>query len=116
MNAAIERRPTLRKATVADDVVAGLTTAPAAPAAPTPARSATPPRPAATSESALAPVPVRRGPGRPRSRKRMEPFSSKLEIGLRDEVDAYVDRYGESYVDLLDRALRAVIASPPPQQ
>ena len=46
----------------------------------------------------------------------MEPFSSKLEIGLRDEVDAYVDRYGESYVDLLDRALRAVIASPPPQQ
>lgn len=44
----------------------------------------------------------------------MEPFSSKIEISLRDDVDAYAAKYGESYVDLLDRALRAAIAQPPP--
>ena len=53
---------------------------------------------------------VRRGPGRPRSRRRMEPFSSKLEIGLRDMVDEYLGMTGESIVDLLDRALRNEIA------
>jgi hypothetical protein len=60
-----------------------------------------------------APV-VRRGLGRPRARRRMEPFSSKIEISLRDDVDRYAAKYGESYVDLLDRALRAAIAQPTP--
>ncbi|MDA8438637.1 MAG: hypothetical protein M0Z51_07230 [Propionibacterium sp.] len=44
----------------------------------------------------------------------MEPFSSKIEIGLRDQVDAYVSEHGESIVDLLDRALRDVITKQPP--
>lgn len=52
----------------------------------------------------------RRGPGRPRSRRRMEPFSSKLELGLRDDLDAYLAISGESIVDFLDRALRNEIA------
>ena len=113
MTPPIERRSTLRKADVVDDVVAGLTAQ-----TPTPAQEPVewpgatqvprPPSPAAQ--------PPRRGPGRPRGRRRMEPFSSKIEISLRDEVDAYAARYGESYVDLLDRALRAAIATPPPGQ
>lgn len=49
---------------------------------------------------------VRRGPGRPRSKRRMEPFSSKIEINLRDEVDAYIDEHGGSIVDFLDEAFR----------
>ncbi|WP_286158890.1 hypothetical protein [Arthrobacter sp. EpRS71] len=36
----------------------------------------------------------------------MEPFSSKIEIGLRDELDAYSMRYGITITDLLDEALR----------
>jgi hypothetical protein len=48
----------------------------------------------------------RPGPGRPRSKRRMEPFSSKIEIGLRDELDAYSTRYGITITDLLDEALR----------
>lgn len=50
--------------------------------------------------------PRRPGPGRPRSKRRMEPFSSKIEIGLRDELDAYSMRYGITITDLLDEALR----------
>lgn len=53
--------------------------------------------------------PVRRGPGRPRSKRRMEPFSSKLEIELRDAIDAYLFKHGGTLVDLLDEALRARI-------
>jgi uncharacterized protein (DUF4415 family) len=109
----IERRPTLSKARVSDDVVAGLTGAeraltfvPAAPAQAAEERTRV--------AAAKAPAAPRRGPGRPRSRRRMEPFSSKIEISLRDDVDAYCVRWGESYVDLLDRALRAAIAQPPP--
>ena len=50
---------------------------------------------------------TRRGPGRPRSRRRMEPFSSKVEIGLRDAVDQYLaDRPGLTIVDFLDEAFR----------
>lgn len=113
MTPPIERRSTLRKADVVDDVVAGLTAPPATPVQePTEAPAATP----STRRAPAAPEPPRRGPGRPRGRRRMEPFSSKIEISLRDDVDAYAARYGESYVDLLDRALRAVIAAPPPDR
>jgi hypothetical protein len=48
----------------------------------------------------------RLGPGRPRSKRRMEPFSSKIEIELRDEMDAYVDANGLSIIDFLDEAIR----------
>jgi hypothetical protein len=44
----------------------------------------------------------------------MEPFSSKIEIGLRDLVDAYLAETGETITDLLDRALRAAITEPEP--
>lgn len=48
--------------------------------------------------------------GRPRSRRRMEPFSSKIEMGLRDELDAYLAETGETVVDFLDRAIRDRLA------
>lgn len=120
----IERRPTLQRAKVSDDVVGELLATPAAAVAaatvPAPAPTARKPRASrgATSQprTAAAPPAVavapHRGPGRPRGRRRMEPFSSKMEIGLRDQVDAYLGESGESIVDLLDRALRAAIANP----
>lgn len=58
---------------------------------------------AAPAESA---APQRRGPGRPRSKRRMEPFSSKIEIGLRDEVDAYLLEHGGTIIDFMDEAFR----------
>ena len=36
----------------------------------------------------------------------MEPFSSKIEIGLRDEMDAYIEEYGITITDFLDEAIR----------
>lgn len=48
----------------------------------------------------------RPGPGRPRSKRRMEPFSSKIEIDLRDEMDDYVAEHGLSIIDFLDEAVR----------
>jgi hypothetical protein len=51
-----------------------------------------------------------RGPGRPRSKRRMEPFSSKIEMGLRDEVDAYLAENGGTIIDFLDGALRDRLA------
>ena len=46
------------------------------------------------------------GPGRPRSKRRMEPFSSKIEIELRDELDAYIEAHGITITDFLDEAIR----------
>lgn len=46
------------------------------------------------------------GPGRPRSKRRMEPFSSKIEIELRDELDAYIEASGITIIDFLDEAIR----------
>lgn len=46
------------------------------------------------------------GPGRPRSKRRMEPFSSKIEIELRDELDAYIESHGITITDFLDEAIR----------
>lgn len=124
MNAAIERRVTLTKRPVSDDVVAGLTgmEPPTAPApSPEVARPPVQVVPASTPKvrRQVVPPPVpaqRRGPGRPRGRRRMEPFSSKIEIGLRDELDAYLAEHGESIVDFLDRVIRAGIAEPPPDE
>lgn len=74
--------------------------------------SAPAPEPAKPQESPPEPVgatddvePIRRR-GRPRSRRRMEPFSSKIEMGLRDELDAYLAETGETVVDFLDEAIR----------
>lgn len=49
---------------------------------------------------------VRPGPGRPRSKRRMEPFSSKIEINLRDNLDEYLAEHGMTVVDFLDQAIR----------
>lgn len=46
------------------------------------------------------------GPGRPRSKRRMEPFSSKIEIELRDELDAYIQATGITIIDFIDEAIR----------
>lgn len=88
---AIERKP-LKKAP-ARDVVEAFTATPAEPDA---------------EAQVVAPSPAvpTRGPGRPRSKRRMEPFSSKIEIGLRDQVDAYLVENGGTIIDFLDEALR----------
>jgi len=115
----IERRATLKKAPQSDDVVADLVGATPRPQAVAPAAAA--PQTAlpavdtsehVTATPTVAPA-IRRGPGRPRSRRRMEPFSSKIEMSLRDQVDEYLASTGESIVDLLDRALRDAIAEIP---
>lgn len=54
---------------------------------------------------------VRPGPGRPRSKRRMEPFSSKIEISLRDELDDYLAQHGMTVVDFLDQAIREHLKS-----
>ncbi|MGA1813692.1 hypothetical protein VH571_15025 [Frondihabitans sp. 4ASC-45] len=92
---AIERKP-LKKAP-ARDVVEAFT--------------ANPEQPQSAGQAAsAAPAVPSRGPGRPRSKRRMEPFSSKIEIGLRDEVDAYLAENGGTIIDFLDEALRARLA------
>lgn len=111
----LERRSTLAKAPSVD-VVAALTTA-----APEPpelaatrlqeAEATVASRDAsASTPDGIGTVKVRRGPGRPRSRRRMEPFSSKIEIGLRDLVDVYLDEHDMTIVDFLDEALRDRLA------
>jgi hypothetical protein len=37
----------------------------------------------------------------------MEPFSSKIEITLRDRMDRYVDEHDMTLVDFIDEAVRA---------
>jgi hypothetical protein len=95
----IERR-TLQKAPQRD-VVESFTT----PA--TDSRAELAPAPPVRDELPMAPAQAtRRGPGRPRSTRRMEPFSSKIEISLRDQVDAYIEEHGGTMVDFLDAAIR----------
>lgn len=36
----------------------------------------------------------------------MEPFSSVIEIGLHDEIDAYLDEQGGTFVDFMYEAFR----------
>lgn len=100
----VERKSSIRKAPAAD-VVDILTSR---------AVEADPPTPAPTttrSESRqvdVNPVTTVRGPGpgRPRSKKRMEPFSSKIEIALRDELDSYIQASGITIIEFLDEAIR----------
>lgn len=95
----IERK-TLQKAPQRD-VVEAFTT----PAKDSPVEVA--PSPTVRNEPPTTPAPVnRRGPGRPRSTRRMEPFSSKIEISLRDQLDAHIAEHGGTMVDFLDEAIR----------
>ena len=41
----------------------------------------------------------------------MEPFSSKIEINLRDDLDAYLAESGVTITDFLDEAIREKLAS-----
>ena len=75
----------------------------------------TPPQPVSTptnqaklgrDEATPTHAPTRRGPGRPRSARRMEPFSSKIEMSLRDQLDEYISEHGGTMVDFLDEAIR----------
>lgn len=93
---AIDRKSSIRKAPLAD-VVDVLTsgTETKSPVDQTPAT--------APSESVTRRGP---GPGRPRSKRRMEPFSSKIEIGLRDDLDAYLEASEMTIIDFLDEAIR----------
>ncbi len=100
----VERKSAIRKAPAADvvDVLTSrsdsrqaLSTEPARAPSPEPLEVA----PRASSNR-------RPGPGRPRSKRRMEPFSSKIEIELRDEMDDYVAEHGLSIIDFLDEAVR----------
>ncbi|MDQ0636376.1 hypothetical protein QFZ40_004347 [Arthrobacter pascens] len=101
---AVERKSSIRKAPAAD-VVDVLTSTKAETADPKPdAEPATEARAVkAPPASAVTKGP---GPGRPRSKRRMEPFSSKIEIELRDEMDAYIEAAGLTITDFLDEAIR----------
>ena len=112
--AAIERR-TLKKAPPVD-VVEAFTQSAAPVREPDPAPASAETTASGSRQSVPAgqrsdaePAAVRRGPGRPRSKRRMEPFSSKLDMELRDSIDAYLFEHGGTLVDLLDEALRARI-------
>lgn len=93
---AVERKSSLRKAPVVD-VVDSLTSG----------TEASNPNAVGASPARQQPVATRGpGPGRPRSKRRMEPFSSKIEIELRDELDAYIEATGITITDFLDEAIR----------
>lgn len=86
--AAPARKPA-RKAQL-DDVVDGIVPPPA---------SGTDGKPAAAEVEVVRPV------GRP-PKKWLVPFSSKIEIELRQELDAHLEETGATIVDFLDVAIR----------
>ena len=94
--ATIDRKSSIRKAPAAD-VVESLTQQSATP----PVLAMIEPTPSDTQTGGVRP-----GPGRPRSKRRMEPFSSKIEINLRDSLDDYLAMQGMTVVDFLDEAFR----------
>ena len=100
----VERKSAIRKAPAADvvDVLTSRSDSKEAPSRePLRAQSPEPLQDASRSSSSR-----RRGPGRPRGKRRMEPFSSKMEIELRDEMDDYVAEHGLSIIEFLDEAVR----------
>ena len=100
---AIDRKSSLRKAP-AIDVVDSLTAGAEASVPKDDALAVSGSRvPMVRQEAAATRGP---GPGRPRSKRRMEPFSSKIEIELRDELDAYIEAHGITITDFLDEAIR----------
>ena len=103
--ATVARKSSIRKAPAAD-VVESLTQPSINPSA---AETITEPAGQHVSQAAVSTERqeiVRPGPGRPRSKRRMEPFSSKIEINLRDNLDEYLAEHGMTVVDFLDQAIR----------
>ena len=108
---ALERKSSIRKAPSAD-VVEVLTSPESAKEAGPRLDSEPQPQSKYAVPQALVPQAARRpGPGRPRGKRRMEPFSSKIEINLRDELDAYLAESGVTITDFLDEAIREKLAS-----
>jgi hypothetical protein len=99
----VERKSAIRKAPAADVVDVLTSRSDSNQARATESLRAQVPEP---SEDAPRASSRRPGPGRPRSKRRMEPFSSKIEIDLRDEMDDYVAEHGLSIIDFLDEAVR----------
>jgi hypothetical protein len=100
---AVDRKSSIRKAPAADvvDVLTARTDVPAPKPDVQPVTETQKAYAPASSASTRGP-----GPGRPRSKRRMEPFSSKIEIDLRDELDAYIEANGITIIDFLDEAIR----------
>jgi hypothetical protein len=100
---AVDRKSSIRKAPAADvvDVLTSRTETPAWKPDEQPVTEAQTAKVQPGSAGTRGP-----GPGRPRSKRRMEPFSSKIEIELRDELDAYIEASGITITDFLDEAIR----------
>lgn len=108
---ALERKSSIRKAPSADVVDVLTSTEPATRVDPQPLSNERRLE-VRTAQDAVVGQAVRRpGPGRPRGKRRMEPFSSKIEINLRDELDAYLAESGVTITDFLDEALREKLAA-----
>lgn len=103
--AIVERKSSIRKAPVAD-VVETLTQQSANLPTADPIKEQAGQNLDQSTLLAERPGVVRPGPGRPRSKRRMEPFSSKIEINLRDDLDDYLAEHGMTVVDFLDQAIR----------
>lgn len=103
--ATVTRKSSIRKAPAAD-VVESLTQPSTSPPAAEPISEPAGQRVIQAAASAERQEIVRPGPGRPRSKRRMEPFSSKIEINLRDNLDEYLAEHGMTVVDFLDQAIR----------
>ena len=99
----IDRKSSIRKAPAAD-VVESITRASSAPAAA--GAETVNEGEGSASPDRTTPEPRRVGAGRPRSKRRMEPFSSKIEIALRDRLDEYLRANEMTVVDFLDTAIR----------
>ncbi|RFA11807.1 hypothetical protein B7R22_17755 [Subtercola boreus] len=101
----IDRKSSIRKAPAAD-VVESITRTPTAPAGADAGTGKVNGGGKFVPADRSAPEPRRVGAGRPRSKRRMEPFSSKIEIALRDRLDEYLQANGMTVVDFLDAAIR----------
>ncbi|RFA23283.1 hypothetical protein B7R25_02070 [Subtercola boreus] len=101
----IDRKSSIRKAPAAD-VVESITRAPTAPASAGAGAGTVNGGGESVPADRSVPEPRRVGAGRPRSKRRMEPFSSKIEIALRDRLDEYLQANEMTVVDFLDAAIR----------
>lgn len=97
----VERRSSLRKAPTADVVDALTTGTQETSAKHTEQRTEpTTPTPQANAGDTRVALPARR------PKRRMLPFSSKIEMNLRDEMDEYLAANNITIIDFLDEAIR----------
>jgi hypothetical protein len=102
----VDRKSSIRKAPTAD-VVEALTRSPEAPTSTATSQlELRKSRDVQSSFDSDEVAPRRIGAGRPRNKRRMEPFSSKIEIALRDRLDEYLRSNEMTVVDFLDAAIR----------